>query len=104
MILVLLLSLFVVTISGLKLYAIEDNAGPLANMPAISLINTAQADEKHSQYEEEGDEEFWEELHEASANVMILLILLHILGVVVAGKLHKENLIKAMITGKKKSE
>ena len=49
----------------------------------------------------EEDEEFWEEIHEASSNFMLGLIVLHILGVVVSGKLHKENLMKAMITGEK---
>jgi len=32
---------------------------------------------------------------------MLVLIALHIVGVVVSGRLHKENLVKAMLTGKK---
>jgi cytochrome b len=47
------------------------------------------------------DEEFWEEIHEASTNVMLLLIGLHLTGVILSSRLHKENLVKAMITGKK---
>lgn len=44
-----------------------------------------------------------EETHEALANVTIALIALHVLGVLVAGFQHHENLVKAMITGRKQS-
>ncbi len=111
MIFALLLSLVVVTYSGLKVYAIEEGAGPLAmQAPEISLIKSAYADDdEHEEYgergEHEGDEdgeEFWEEIHEASANFVLFLVFLHITGVFVAGRLHNENLVKAMITGNKK--
>lgn len=114
MIIALLVSLFVVSISGLKLYAVEEGLGPLAGIDAdISIINKAYADrdnhekdennEEHENKGNEQDEEFWEEIHEVSTNITLLLILLHIAGVVVSGRLHNENLIKAMITGKKKT-
>jgi len=115
MIVVLLLSLVVVTYSGLKVYAIEEGAGPLA-MPATELgfIQSAHADdddedehEHEYSYEaehEDEEEEFWEEIHEASANFVLLLVMLHIGGVIVSGRLHNENLVKAMITGRKRAE
>jgi cytochrome b len=46
-------------------------------------------------------ESAWEEIHEAFANLTILLVLVHVTGVVVAGLQHGENLVKAMITGYK---
>ena len=119
MIIALLLSLIVVTYSGLKVYAIEEGAGPLAQDSQISFITPAYADdddadeyrkdgEDNEAYgEHEGDEDgedFWEEIHEASANFVLFLVILHIAGVFVAGKLHDENLVKAMITGNKKVE
>ncbi len=106
MIVALLLMLFVVSYSGLKVYGLE-GGGPLASNVTISLISTANADddehEEHESGENEAAEEFWEEIHELSANLTILLILLHVLGVIVSSRLHGENLAKAMVTGRKKA-
>ena len=110
MVIVMLVTLFVVSFSGLKIYAIEEGMGPLAgNTPELAIIKTAYADDdEHEGDDEKGHqgedfwEEFWEEIHEASSNFMLLLILLHVTGVYVSGRLHKENLVKAMLTGKKK--
>lgn len=114
MVIALLLCLFVVSLSGLKVYAIEEGLGPLASdVPALTLVSPAQADDEDDNEhdarehgnaghdEDEAAEEFWEELHEVSSNIMLLLIVLHVAGVIVAGRLHDEKLVKAMITGKK---
>ena len=118
MVILILISLFVVSWSGLKVYAQEEGKGPLAsNYLNVSMISIARADsddkdddEEHEYleyYGENGEEEregeiFWEELHEGSANFMLLLIILHVLGVLISGVIHDENLVKAMITGFKK--
>ena len=109
MILALLVTLIVVTVSGLKVYAIEEGLGPLAaEAPALTLISSAHADDdEHDDDEHDKDEaaeEFWEEIHEASSNFMLLLIFLHVAGVIVSSRLHDEQLVKAMFTGKKISK
>jgi len=42
-----------------------------------------------------------EEVHEVLGNGMLLLIGVHIAGVVVSSRLHRENLVRAMFTGSK---
>ena len=143
MVILMLITLFVVSWTGLKVYAIEEGKGPLAsNYPEVSIMSIAHADddddddeeeeeeeerdddryeyrkyqvergedhgngdgeEEHREYDSDsGENEFWEELHEAVSYFMLLLVVLHITGVIIAGKMHDENLVKAMITGYKK--
>lgn len=51
---------------------------------------------------------FWgadwvEGVHETLANLTVGLIVFHVLGVLIAGFEHRENLVKAMITGRKRA-
>lgn len=110
MVIALLLSLSLTCYSGLKLYAEEDGKGPLAGATSLSVITPAYA---HEAGEHEGtnresggggeSEELWEEIHELFVNVTLGLVIVHIAGVIVASVLHKEKLIKAMLTGNKET-
>ena len=108
MIVAMLVFLVVTVFSGLEIYAIEENAGPLAGLAAadthgpaqVGLIATAEASDDD---EAERDEEFWEEVHEVSANFMLFLIFLHVAGVALASISHRENLVVAMINGRKRA-
>ena len=42
-----------------------------------------------------------ESLHEGAANAMLALVLVHVAGVVVSSLMHRENLVAAMLTGRK---
>ncbi len=88
MVFVLLLCLLAATVTGLMAYGLEHQAGPLASMMSGFAAN--------------GEVEWPEELHEFFANLTLGLVILHIAGVLLASFSHKENLARAMITGRKK--
>lgn len=112
MVVALLLSLSAAVWTGLELYAVEENAGPLAALEATTLptpVPAAIADEKPGRSagarrgrEDEADEEFWEELHEFFTTLTLVLVGLHVAGVLASSALHRENLVRGMITGWKK--
>ena len=54
----------------------------------------------YATYNEMGGD-WLEELHEGASNTMLALVGVHVLGVLVSSLLHRENLVRAMITGYK---
>jgi cytochrome b len=42
-----------------------------------------------------------EEVHEMAANLLYGVVVVHVLGVFLSSRMHKENLVRAMFTGKK---
>lgn len=94
MILLLIACMIALAFSGLVLYAVEESAGPLAGW-------VAEAGEGATGALWAADEHFWEEAHEVLVNVMLGLVIVHVIGVVVSSRLHRENLVGAMITGRK---
>jgi cytochrome b len=43
-------------------------------------------------------------LHHISAHLLMLMVLVHVAGVLVSSVLHRENLVRAMLTGRKSAE
>ena len=110
MVIALLLFLAATVASGLALYAEEQGAGPLA--PFLAQAPSASAppsDEAGSTRRKEGErrmrrESAFEEIHEVLANVTLVLVVIHIMGVVLASFVHHENLTRSMITGRKRRD
>lgn len=50
------------------------------------------------------DSEVIREVHKMASNLMLLVVIIHISGVIIAGRLHHENLAKSMLTGYKVTE
>ena len=48
--------------------------------------------------------EWLEELHEGAANAMLVVVFAHIAGAIVSSFLHRENLVRSMINGRKLGE
>jgi cytochrome b len=84
MVIVLLLFLAATVITGLIVYGGEQQAGPLAGM-----------------FTRETGERV-EDAHELLANITLALVLAHIAAVVLASFEHRENLVRAMVTGYKR--
>ncbi len=87
MIVALIIVLALTSLSGVAVYAIGDNAGPLAGV--LGHVNGP-----------------WEgilgELHEGLANLSLLLVVVHVTGVLFESIRHRENLVRAMWTGVKR--
>ncbi|MGE0289849.1 MAG: cytochrome b/b6 domain-containing protein [Bradyrhizobium sp.] len=87
MIVALLVGLVLTGASGLVVYGVEEQAGPLAAYVAHWPRAIGKA---------------FEEVHEFLANGVLLLVFVHVAGVIVESLLHRENLVKAMWTGEKR--
>lgn len=81
----LLTALALTGVTGMMLYGAEEGAGPLAGLMApLGFL-----------------EDGLEEVHEVLAGFTLGLVGLHVAGVLFSSLLHRENLIRAMVTGVK---
>jgi cytochrome b len=86
MIVAVLLVMLAVTLSGIALDAAENRAGPLGD---TTLFRHADAIVR---------------VHVVATDLSLVLIALHLLGVVHTSLAHRENLVRAMITGTKRRQ
>jgi len=97
MVILLLVMLALTSWSGMKAEGISLFADNAFN---IEIIKSAIADDDH----ENGGNEVWEEIHEFFANATLFLVFLHVAGVIFSSLVHSENLVRSMITGRKRKE
>jgi len=91
--------LIVVTASGIGMAG-----SPLSTIPSTGTVSYLSQHEAREWDENESGEksEFLEELHEISANLLLLLAALHIAGVVLESSLSGRNLLRPMLGGRHK--
>jgi len=82
-----------------KRYVGHNPAGAVA-IVLLLVLGLATGASGYATYNELGGE-WLEEVHEVCANAMLLVVIVHVLGVIVSSVLHKENLVRAMVTGRK---
>jgi cytochrome b len=100
----LLFALALTALSGMATLAVEEGEGPLAGIVTEQSLPSFMAEDEHHEPGEPGESgEALEEVHELAANATLLLILLHLGGVIWASRAHGENLVRAMINGRKRS-
>ncbi len=102
MALMLMAGCLVTVWTGMQQYAAEEGKGPLAW--ETSVIAPALADEDRNGEHDDDDDGEGGDIHEWIAHFTFLAVLFHIAGVVLAGIVHRENLTRAMITGRKRAE
>ncbi|MBM9615683.1 cytochrome b/b6 domain-containing protein [Desulfobulbus rhabdoformis] len=126
MILLLITNSILICLSGYAAYATKGENPSFGLGSTLSIVENAYADDEKEE-EDDDDEEnegsnnagkdaieggssekkdndgdsIWSDIHEMSAQFMLFLICLHIVGVAVSSKMHNENLVKGIITGKK---
>lgn len=117
MIFLLIMCLFLTSWSGLMIYA-QEGKGPLAILELRWLSGDSKFDKNQDMSAQNYDANHAEQssiirdrsqepiyaLHDFFASFSLLLVVIHLSGVLVASRLHRENLVKAMITGSKPQE
>ena len=101
MIVVMLLMLFAVSWTGLKADQARHETVIVPSAITFAMPEARAADDADDDARSEG---FWEEAHEASVDIMLALIVLHLVGVAASSLMHHENLARAMLTGRKRRD
>ena len=119
MVYALLVCLAATVVSGMAVYGAQEKAGPLGRFfasaaPTVSMpsvVRPAFADEDSERSESRAESPggrrrggALKEIHEFLANLTLWLVIAHIGGVILVSVINRENLVRAMITGRKRAD
>jgi cytochrome b len=88
MIVALIVGVLTNTLTGMALYGADAWLGPLAWL----MADTSKAGIKRLK-----------DIHEIAAHLTVALVAIHVAGVIWESVLHRENLVKSMLTGRKRA-
>ena len=103
MVVALLASLAVTTASGVAYLGASRDRGPLAPLLGAEAARLQAEAAARGEARARRPARWLKQVHEAAADITLLLVIAHVGGVALASLAHRENLPRAMLTGRKRA-